>query len=305
MSASGKPAHWILSKVGCTPHSSASLTLTNIDLTGSAPEPHSDGSTAGLTHEWNARTAYYTAKVPIWVDELSDVTSWKSEFLRPEAKEVIDAVGAWVYCFEQQEDGQISEEVEETMKGIHEVVEEHAGAMAECVMLAVAKPARKQAAPAGQQDKDEQDDICMQYGFEYIDYTATGNNEFGEKVGMERLKEALEANEWDAGDDDEDDLGLDLENLELGGDGGIGRDEAEMTAELFGMKAALNGDDDFDAEAEDVVPHTEQANQVDDLDKIMGRLLAVKEQSANLPEAQRRRMAAKAVQELLRDDGPA
>lgn len=235
------------------------------------------------------------------MDELSDVASWKTDFLRPEAKEVIEAVGAWVYCFEKQKDGAIGKEVEEAMKSIHDVVEQHAGYAADCVMLAVAKSQGKQAHGGSQQSKDDQEDICMQYGFEYIDYTATGDNEFGEKVGAERLKEALEANEWDAGDEGE--LGLELENLDL--DEGLGRDEAEMTAELFGMKAALNGDDEFDAEADDIIPHDQQASEVDDMDRIMGRLLAVKEQSADLPEAQRRRMAAKAVQELFKADDPA
>jgi hypothetical protein len=27
------------------------------------------------------------------------VSAWKSDFLRPEAKDVMAAVGAWVYCF--------------------------------------------------------------------------------------------------------------------------------------------------------------------------------------------------------------
>jgi hypothetical protein len=38
---------------------------------------------------------------------------------------------------------------------------------------------------------------------------------------------------------------------------------------------------------------------VDDLDKMMSKLMAVKEQSADLPEAQKKRMAAKAVRELM------
>ncbi|CZT19879.1 uncharacterized protein RCC_05735 [Ramularia collo-cygni] len=265
------------------------------DLTGSAPSPSPDGSTAGLTHEWNVQTNYYTAKVPIWVDELSDPTTWKSDFLRPEAKQVIDAVGAWVFCFQPQKDGRgIGKDAEEAMRSIQEVVEEHAGYGGDCVMLAVAKSAGKEVVPTS---GGEQEDICMQYGFEWIDYAATGSNEFGEKVGLERIKEALEANEWDA-EGDEDDLGLDLENLDLDHDLGFAREEAEMTAELFGMKAALNGDDD-------ILPLSQQENQVDDLDRIMGRLLAVKEQSADLPEAQRRRMAAKAVQELFKAGDPA
>ncbi|MGG6496621.1 UNVERIFIED_CONTAM: hypothetical protein NY603_27240, partial [Bacteroidetes bacterium 56_B9] len=72
------------------------------DLTGSAPDPHVDGSTAGLTHEWNAETAYYKANVPIWIDEVSEIQSWKTEFVKAEAKEVVDEVGAWIYCFQRQ-----------------------------------------------------------------------------------------------------------------------------------------------------------------------------------------------------------
>ena len=63
-------------------------------MTGTAPEPDVDGSTAGLTHVWNAETAYYKAKVPIWIDEVPDFAAWKQDFLKPEAKEVVDAVGS-------------------------------------------------------------------------------------------------------------------------------------------------------------------------------------------------------------------
>lgn len=209
-----------------------------------------------------------------------------------------------MYCFERQKGGAIPKDVEDAMKSIQEVVEEHAGYEADCVMLAVAKPVGMEAQASTQTSRNDQDEICMESGFEYIDYTATGNNEFGEKVGVERLKEALEANEWDAGGD-EDDLGVDLENLGLDdefGLGVLGQDEAEITAELFGMKAALNGHDAFDAETDDVTPHDRQASEVDDLERIMVRLLAVKQQGADLPEAQRRRLAAKAVQDLFQAD---
>ena len=59
-------------------------------------------------------TKYYTADIPIWVDEIPlqsshqgsgeeihstlDPSTWKSEFLGPEAREVRDAVGAVVVC---------------------------------------------------------------------------------------------------------------------------------------------------------------------------------------------------------------
>ncbi|KAK4505578.1 hypothetical protein PRZ48_003541 [Zasmidium cellare] len=280
------------------------------DLTGSAPSPDINGSTAGLTHEWDVQTQYYTAKVPIWVDEVPDIESWKAEFLKAEAKEVVDAVGAWIFCFEPQKDGMIiSEEVGNAMKGIQEVVERHGTFGSEVVFLAVAKAGVGKKEVAVGQGQEEQEDKCMEYGFEYICYGAEGKNEFGEKVGFERLKEALEANEWTAAGDEDDELDLDDLDFDIDDEdiGGFGREEAEMTAELFGMKAALNRDDDddeFDPAAEDFVGSTlpEQAGQVEDLNRMMGKLMAVKEQSEGLPEAQRKRMAAKAVRDIMKEN---
>ncbi|KAK5167658.1 uncharacterized protein LTR77_007357 [Saxophila tyrrhenica] len=270
------------------------------DLTGSAPLCHDNGSTAGLTHEWEVKTAYYEAKVPIWIDEITDVQEWKTEFSKPEAREVVEAVGAWVYCFKPPTNQEVSQECEEVMKAIQEVSEEHAGYGADTVMLAAAMPAANGTALTAEQD--EWDDTCMQYGFEFINYGAKGKNEFGENVGLDRLREALEANEWaaTAGSDDGE-LDLDALGLDDGDEDdfrGFARDEAEMTAELFGMKSALAGHD-FEPDAEDFAPPTQQAEDVETLDRLMGKLLAVKEQSADLPEAQRKRMAAKAVRELL------
>lgn len=251
-----------------------------------------NGSTAGLTHEWIVETAYYKAKVPIWIDELGEIQSWKSEFLKPEAKEVVDAVGAWVYCFPQQADGKISAVAEEAMKSIQEVVDAHSYG-SEAVFLAVAKPLGKQVVSRAAGGPEDQEDLCTQYGFEYVDYGATGKNEFGERTGCERLKEALQANEWDAGVDDDD---VDLDDLDFTVDdfGDFGTEEAEMTAELFGMKAALNEEEDPGS----LAPAT-QAIQVDDLDKLMSKLLAVKEQSASLPEEERKKKAAKVVKDIM------
>ena len=241
--------------------------------------------------------------MPIWIDEIADTQAWKTEFLKPEAKEVVEAVGAWIYCFRLPQDGAISKEAEDVMKAIQDVSEEHAGYGADAVMLAVAMPFSKATEKQEAGSQEEWDDMCIQYGFEYIDYAGQGKNEFAENTGFERLKEALEAHEWtDTKLSDDEDINLD--DLELDDDAnihGFARDEAEMTAELFGMKAALTGDD-FDADAEDFAPPNQQENQVEDLDRLMGRLLAVKEQSADLPLARRKRMAAKAVRELMADD---
>ncbi|KAK0343743.1 small nuclear ribonucleoprotein Sm D3 [Friedmanniomyces endolithicus] len=272
------------------------------DLTGSAPPLNESGSSAGLTHEWHVKTPYYTARVPLWLDEIADSAQWRDDFLKPEAKEVVEAIGAYVYCFRMPQSGEIGGKIEVIMQAIQAVSEEHAGYGADTVMLAVALPyGRGSRGDAGDSKRDDWDDVCMQYGFEFIEYAAKGTNEYGERVGFERLKEALEATEWAAVDEDDHD---DFRNDDLGFDagddiGGFGGEEAEMTAELFGMKAALFDDEEFAAEAEDSSSPGEQAGDVDSLDRMMGKLLAVKEQSADLPEAQKKRMAARAVRDLM------
>jgi len=285
----------LLGAPGC-----GSLEITK-GLTGSSPAPHASGSCAGLTHEWDVRTAYYSAKVPLWIDEIIDVQEWKEEFMKEEAGEVVQAVGAWVYAFRVGGGGSVGAEAEKTLAALQEVVEAHAGYGTESVMLVVGMPAvGKESLGLEKNKREDWDDVAMQYGFEFVEYGAQGVNEFGEKQGMDRLKEALEANEWTyvAGDavglsDGDDDFG------------DFGREEAEMTAELFGMKHSLleQEDDGGEGYGEDVDhPASNQELQVDDLDKMMSRLLAVREQSAGLPEAQRKRMAAQAVKELTGSD---
>jgi hypothetical protein len=284
------------------------------DLTGSAPAPNVLGSLAGTTHEWNVKTAYYNANVPVWIDEISNIEEWKLEFLKPEAKEVVQAVGAWVYCFRlssplMQRDGGDAEytaeyRVEKTMQAIQAVAEEHKGYGEMNVMLAVALPLEGKDAQilVGKEKREEMDDLCMQYGFEFVEYAAKGMNEFGEKQGFERLKEALHTNEWSGTGDEDDDDELTFDSDNEPSVSGFGHEEAEMTAELFGLKASLLGNDDDEDDAETLatdLAHDRLAEQVDGLDYMMSKLLAVREQSVDLPEAQRRKVAARAVNELM------
>lgn len=241
------------------------------------------------------------------MDEVTDIKAWETEFLKPEAREVVEAIGAWIYCFRRPWHGKIGEEVEDTLRAIQSVAEKHAGYGADTVMLAVSIPDARAGDNREKEDEvEEWSDVCMQYGFEYISYGARGRNEYGEKLGFERVKEALEANEWAAPDDDDEEQ-LDLNDLDFDGAGsddldGLGREQAEMTAELFGMKAELAGLEGFEPEAGDFLPPERQAAQVDGLDRMLGRLLAVKEQGAELPEAQRKRMAAQAVRDIMEQD---
>ena len=214
-----------------------------------------------MTHEWTLKTPYYTAAIPIWIDEITDVDAWKAEFLKPEAKEVVDALGAWIYCFDskKQESGDevtIPEEVEKTMKAVSEVVERACGMMCDGTRLAVDfTPSNK--------DKSTvvAEELCLDLGFEYIHIDATGKNEYGEKLGLERAKEALEANEWSASsleDDDED------------GIGGMDDEQAQMNAELWSLKASLL-DPDIEGDEDEG-----SALQIEGMEQMMSQLMAIK-----------------------------
>ena len=133
---------------------------------------------------------------------------------------------------------------------------------------------------------------------------------------MERLKEALEANDWEAGEELED-LGFedfdgdedDTESL------GFGIEAAEMEAEMFGMKQAIYSGTQ-DREDEDGEGEGEQDEDVEQLQAMMLKLQAVRgmylnlssgqftnrrlDLGADMPEKERKKFAAKAVGDIMK-----
>ncbi|KAK4980981.1 hypothetical protein LTR28_010244, partial [Elasticomyces elasticus] len=168
----------------------------------------------------------------------------------------------------------VEQSFRDVIRAVQWVVEEHCGLGWDGTLLAVALPAHIGAGTDERFDVAAYDKDAIDAGFEVIDSEATGRNEFGERVGMERLKEVLETTDWEGtGLDDEDDVG------DLGGPSGLEEamgdfddEEAEMSEELWGMKGALLRDDG-DEEDEDAEGG---ALQVEQLSAMMGRLQAIK-----------------------------
>ena len=81
-----------------------------------------------------------------------------------------------------------------------------------------------------------------------------------EPVGVARIKEALEANDWAGGGD---------AGLEDGDDDAFkntfAAEEAEMSIELFSMKGAIHGEEEDD-----------EALQVEELEQMMQRMQTIK-----------------------------
>lgn len=136
-----------------------------------------------------------------------------------------------------------------------------------------------------------------------------------EPVGIPRIREALESNDW-AGDE-EVDLS-DLDPSEHGDDdepfGTFAFEEAEMGTELLGLKNAVNNLEDTEAS----LPETDEgARQVEELEFMMRKMQSIKgmpkikparaatkstrpDMGADMDPTARRKFAARAVNDLLK-----
>jgi hypothetical protein len=156
------------------------------------------------------------------------------------------------------------------MQGIADAIERACGFGGDQVCLAVAMP--QSTTPYLDLPSEDWEDICTDTGFEYVDFEKTGKNDFGEKVGVQRVRESLEAGEWESVE------GLDFANDDDGeeGFGGFAAEEAEMNMELFGMKGALHGFGDEEEDEGREPTAEEEAKEVEELEVMMRKMIAIK-----------------------------
>ncbi|KAF2011229.1 hypothetical protein BU24DRAFT_435773 [Aaosphaeria arxii CBS 175.79] len=270
------------------------LTLLK-ELTGSTPSAVSN-TIAGLTHDFPLTTKYYTATLPIWIDEIPSTTLWRDEFSKPEAREVVSALGAWIFCFRKPVSEEDVTAIRDVLSAIADVIEKAMGyAAGDQVCLAVAMP--QSTTPYLEKSGEEWEEVCLEYGFEFVDFEKSGKNEFGEEMGVKRVRAALEANDWEggggAGSDDEGGL------LSFDGEEGFDAEESEMGREFFGLRSALDASRHFDDD--DGEEDGDEEGQVEELENMMRKMVAIKEMGEGMPEAERKRFAAKAVSDLMKD----
>lgn len=210
---------------------------------------------------------------------------------------MVQAVGAWAVCFTKARDKADLDVIRNLLTTIHEVVSKHTSSSyitSEPLLLAVGM--QQTISPSLEVTNEERENLCMECGsWEWIDGELDGKgesnaegkkerNDFGEKVGIERLKEALEACEWEGADVDtvSDDLGL---------EDGFGDEAAQVEREFMGLNMAVNGGEGAD-EGED--------EGVEELESMMLKMQAIKDMGADMPEAERRKFAAKAVRDVMK-----
>ncbi|KAL8968404.1 MAG: hypothetical protein Q9197_004905, partial [Variospora fuerteventurae] len=143
-----------------------------------------------------------------------------------------------------------------------------------------------------------------------------GRNAYGEKVGVDRLREALEAGVWwgdggvgGGGEEEEEDVDVDVDAFErelgLKGDESGGLEELVGSDDCRGMREVIlqqqSAEMDGNTEEEEEEEETDDGDvQVQEMESMMLKMQAIKDQSANMPEDKRRRFAAKAVTEVMR-----
>ena len=113
-----------------------------------------------------------------------------------------------------------------------------------------------------------------------------------EKTGISRLLEALEANEWDSGDGEVDG---DLTEDALGLEDGFGAEAAQMAREMMGLKMAVHEEEGLGAAEGDGGDE-----EVQELENMILKMQAIKDMGADIPEAERKKFAAKAVRDVMK-----
>ncbi|EXU97123.1 alpha and gamma adaptin binding protein p34-like [Metarhizium robertsii] len=281
------------------------------DLTGSSPCSPSP-SLAGTTHNLSLKTQYYTATVPIWLDLIASPSDWSASFLSDEAAEVLAVLGGLVLIFSLPPSAS-SESIDRVRDVIH-----HVGHVVNNGLGGWEWDGVRLAVGVGDSDAQEWDELCAEAGLEFVQIGGKQLhlNEFG---GISRVKEALESNDW--AQDAPSDFG-DFEDASDGGEGGhldpesldFGFDRAdfeglkkaiwearpgdqEPSAPAAGSGAASKAEADNQGDIQDELGHED----VDKVESMMRKLQAVRDAGEGLPEAQRKRMAARAVGEVMKE----
>ena len=160
--------------------------------------------------------------------------------------------------------------------------------------------------------QEEWEEHCFEAGFEYVDCTGIAGrkedgggerNEYGELTGLARVRESLEAVEWDdLGDVGEVDDNVFTEQVDNPNgfeeeDAGFRIERQELEREFVGLKMEVAGNGD---EAAGVSGIEDEEQDVEQLDVTLRKMLAVKEMSGHLSQAERERMARRVVSEIMR-----
>jgi hypothetical protein len=137
-------------------------------------------------------------------------------------------------------------------------------------------------------------------------------NAYGERLGIDRVKELLEAVDWSAPGE-----GLKTGDLDLGflssdeeggtpGVDGIKRQGQELEREMMGLKLAMMNQEPGEEEGEEerYIPSQDTEGEdvmIDQLPRLLERVVAIREAGAEMSKADRERFAKREVERIMKD----
>ncbi|POS86850.1 hypothetical protein EPUL_001767 [Erysiphe pulchra] len=272
-------------------------------LTGSPPTLN-NGSIAGATHNWVVETQYYKTVIPIWFDEMTSASSWSAEFLAPEAREVLQSLGAFIVCFKKPVNKADLEEIENLLYCMAQVVKQTSSLLWSGICLAVAMP--QTLTPHLEKNFEDWEFLCRKFGFEFIDFEMKGQNQYSELMGLDRMKEALEANDWESNyelrdyksDTEEMDYVNDDDNDDDddGTSSGFKVEAVQIEEEMQEMSNEMRQNNNF--LEEEPVTSSNYEEDVEKLEAIVSKLQLIRDSSAHLPVAEKKRIVAKLINDV-------
>ncbi|WBW73306.1 clathrin coat adaptor Irc6 [Schizosaccharomyces osmophilus] len=188
-------------------------------LTGTLPSglnlTSNETSHAGLSHEYTLKNKYFQKEVGLWIDEYTNLEETLEAYASEDAKEVINAIGAIIYTFRSYEPQEWSlwNTFSENLKNPIPIVGLHMDTSSMVV---------------------PPDSPYL----EYVAFFQTGKNEFGEKLGLERVLEIFDCCEWDF--DSNENVSEDF--VLPGKDSSMSLDDSELNA-LVNQVKQLRGSD--------------------------------------------------------------
>ncbi|KAF8430320.1 hypothetical protein EV426DRAFT_13762 [Tirmania nivea] len=298
-------------------------------------------SATGTITTATAATTTTTTTALTTSETISGPAPWAQNYHTVESKPVLSVIGGFILCFRKPPPGTFTSPASipptpvDAIRAVGGIIRA-CGSSWDGVALAVGMPSDGVivgsptgigeiggvgvwgGSVSGEEEEDLLSDLCQQSGFEYVDYEKKGRNDYGERQGLERVREALEANDWDnSGNDGDLDFYDDEDEGAADGDerGVLGSVAGEFEQEMFGLRQAIErgvssgggldglfGDLDEDGDPEDGEEGNEEdeRKQVEDMERVMMRMAMLRDLGGE-DEEQIKRERRKLAQELLRE----
>lgn len=229
-----------------------------------------DETHSGLIFSTDLATKYFTSQVKLLVDEYPENRSdtlddfaklleqWHSEFSHDDMAELRSAIDGVIFTVNMKRASQIVRELDVILQ-IKDSLQDQEPFV---VVLGSSDGAVDQAQVTDLEDR------VIERGIEFINLEDSGKNEFGDKIGKDRLREVLETHDWS--------------NMEVSSSGKK-KYETNQSEKIAGMGQSL-----LDEKSEPL-----------DLEVLVGRLQAERQKVTKLSDKEKREHIEALVDEYM------